>query len=179
MIAAWVCENRRVGNFVAGLPILLFLDGHISRDCAQAIQLFAAHNIITVTFPSQLTHVMQPVDIGIGGPFRHFFRRSLRRMKLRWKERAAPGQKLTVAEKRGMVVAAGVDAAQQATPKSSREAAFAAAGLCPYNPKTPCASPYVQQDQDAPKHPEGRTTGRDKVSAKILTSPTVLSTLTQ
>jgi hypothetical protein len=179
MMVQWVTEMRRIGRFLVGLPVILFLDGHISRDCAAAMRLMSENNIIVITFPSQLTHVMQPVDVGIGAPFRNAYRRLLRRKRLQWKSSHPPGEKITAMEKRLMMVAAAVDAAQQAGTKSNREAAFSACGLCPYNPNTPVSSPYVAQDQAAPKHPQGRQTGRDTVSAKILTSAAILPTLTQ
>jgi hypothetical protein len=179
LFLAWVETCRAAKYFVPGVPLLLFLDGHISRDCAEAMKLFAENKIIVITFPSQLTHVLQPVDVAIGAPFRHAYRRLLRSRKLKWKKCAAPGQKLTAAVKREMMVGAAVDAAQQATIKSNRESAFMSTGLCPYNPNTPCVSPYVKQDQAAPIHPDGRKTKRDTISAKVLTSPEVLSTLTK
>jgi hypothetical protein len=179
MFVAWIADNRRMGNFAPTVPIVLFLDGHISRDCAAAIQLLSENNVIAITFPGQLTHVLQPVDVCIGGPFRQYYRRALRKLKLRWKQTRPPEAKLAAVDKREMIVAAAVDAAQQSTTKSNREAAFTSTGLCPYNPNTPCQSPYVKQDLAAPVHPEGRIVKRDTVSAKVLTSPDVLSTLSQ
>jgi hypothetical protein len=171
--------NRQIGNFNPALPLILFLDGHISRDCAPAMELLAKNNIIAITFPGQLTHVLQPVDVCIGAPFRHAYRRLLRLRKLRWKSTAAPGQKLTAGEKRQMIVGASLDATQQATIKTNRESAFSTTGLCPYNPNSPCQGPYVKHDEQAPIHPDGRTVKRDTISAKVLTSPLVLPTLTK
>jgi hypothetical protein len=100
-------------------------------------------------------------------------------MKLRWKCSHPAEAKLAAADKREMIVAAAVDAAQQSTTKSNREAAFSSTGICPYNPNTPCQGPYVKQDLAAPVHPEGRIVKRDTISAKVLTTPAVLSTLSQ
>jgi hypothetical protein len=178
MLTDWVNSHRRAGTFNPTLPLILFLDGHISRDNAAAISHFSQNNIIVITFPAQLTHVIQPVDVCIGAPFRHAYRRLLRLRKLKWKATAAAGQKLTAGEKREMMIGASVEATQQATIKSNRESAFQCTGLCPYNPNTPCQGPYVRQDLDAPIHPHGRIVKRDTISAKVLTSPDILPTLT-
>jgi hypothetical protein len=51
-------------------PILLLLDGHSSRKDLPSLQLYKAFNIIILIFPSNVTHLLQPFDIGIGAVFK-------------------------------------------------------------------------------------------------------------
>jgi hypothetical protein len=50
-----------------GSPTLLLLDSHISHRSDDFLILAAEHYIILLAFPSHLTHVLQPLDVGITG----------------------------------------------------------------------------------------------------------------
>jgi hypothetical protein len=51
-------------------PILLILDGHSSRKDLPSLQLFNAFKIIVLILPSNVTHLLQPFDIGIAAVFK-------------------------------------------------------------------------------------------------------------
>jgi hypothetical protein len=124
----WITEQRRIGAFSVNQPIILFLDSHTSRECPAALKLFADNRVTVITFPSQLTHVMQPVDVTIGAPFRQYFRRLLRYLKQKWKTSlpdAESSRKPTAAEKRRMMIGASIDAARQATTVSNTQSGSA------------------------------------------------------
>ena len=54
----------------ASRPLLLLLDGHSSHYCPDTINLAAENGIIIFTLPPNTTHLTQPLDKGIFGPFK-------------------------------------------------------------------------------------------------------------
>ena len=53
----------------SGKPILLVLDGHGSHETSEIIRLAEANNIIILCLPPHTTHKLQPLDVGVFGPF--------------------------------------------------------------------------------------------------------------
>lgn len=53
----------------SGKPILLILDGHGSHEGIKIIDLADEHNIIILMLPPHTTHKLQPLDVGVFGPF--------------------------------------------------------------------------------------------------------------
>ena len=53
----------------SGKPILLVLDGHGSHESSEIIRLAEIHNIIILCLPPHTTHKLQPLDVGVFGPF--------------------------------------------------------------------------------------------------------------
>ena len=53
----------------SGKPILLIYDGHGSHDKIELINLAREHNIILFCLPPHTTHKLQPLDVGVFGPF--------------------------------------------------------------------------------------------------------------
>ena len=51
-------------------PILLLLDGHTSRSI---IEWARSHNIILQVLPAHTSHVLQPLDVSVFGPFKAFY----------------------------------------------------------------------------------------------------------
>lgn len=54
---------------MSGKPILLIYDGHGSHDTLGLIELAQEHNIILFCLPPHTTHKLQPLDVGVFGPF--------------------------------------------------------------------------------------------------------------
>ena len=54
---------------VSNAPILLIYDGHGSHNTTALIELAHEHNIILFCLPPHTTHKLQPLDIGVFGPF--------------------------------------------------------------------------------------------------------------
>jgi hypothetical protein len=53
----------------SGKPILLIYDGHGSHEKLELINLAQDHNIILFSLPPHTTHKLQPLDVGVFGPF--------------------------------------------------------------------------------------------------------------
>ena len=62
-----------------GNPKVLLLDSHISHTSYDFVILAAKYHIILWTFPSHLTHVLQPLDVGIFQPYKHWHRQAVLR----------------------------------------------------------------------------------------------------
>ena len=54
----------------ASRPVLLLLDGHSSHYCPDTIQLATDNEVIIFTLPPNTTHLTQPLDKGVFGPFK-------------------------------------------------------------------------------------------------------------
>lgn len=50
-------------------PILLIYDGHGSHDTLDVIALSREHNVLLYCLPPHTTHKLQPLDVGVFGPF--------------------------------------------------------------------------------------------------------------
>lgn len=59
----------------SGKPILLIYDGHGSHDTLELIKLGREHNIILFCLPPHTTHKLQPLDVGVFGPFQRVWSR--------------------------------------------------------------------------------------------------------
>jgi hypothetical protein len=56
---------------------LLLLDSHSSHRTLEFTIYAVEHNIITYAFPSHLTHILQPLDVGIFQPYKHWHREAV------------------------------------------------------------------------------------------------------
>jgi hypothetical protein len=56
---------------------VLLLDSHVSHISDDSIILAAASNVIIYAFPSHLTHILQPLDVGIFQPYKHWYREAV------------------------------------------------------------------------------------------------------
>ena len=60
---------QAIARNTTGKPILLIYDGHGSHNSAELIRLARANNIILFCLPPHTTHKLQPLDVGVFGPF--------------------------------------------------------------------------------------------------------------
>ena len=68
-------------------PVVLFFDGHYSHKSVELVELARANNIHLMLLPSNTTHVLQPLDVGVYSPVKQAWKRILNTYKL--KTRAA------------------------------------------------------------------------------------------
>lgn len=55
-------------------PLILLLDGHSSHYCPDTIHLAAEQGVIIFILPPNTTHLTQPLDKGVFGPFKHHWK---------------------------------------------------------------------------------------------------------
>uniref|UniRef100_A0A2H1WYS1 SFRICE_036224 n=1 Tax=Spodoptera frugiperda TaxID=7108 RepID=A0A2H1WYS1_SPOFR len=53
-------------------PVLLLLDNHSSHVDINVVEKAKANSIIMLSFPPHCTHRLQPLDVGINGPFKSY-----------------------------------------------------------------------------------------------------------
>lgn len=56
---------------------LLLLDGHISHEAPELVILANKHHIVLMEYPSHLTHVLQPLDVGVFRPWKHYHNQAI------------------------------------------------------------------------------------------------------
>ncbi|PQM43479.1 hypothetical protein VC83_09606 [Pseudogymnoascus destructans] len=56
---------------------VLLLDSHVSHTSDDFVIMAVNHNIIIYTFPSHLTHILQPLDVWIFQPYKHWHREAV------------------------------------------------------------------------------------------------------
>ncbi|KZP26367.1 DDE-domain-containing protein, partial [Athelia psychrophila] len=73
----YLCEKWFEDSFLpqakarntSGKPILLIYDGHGSHEGIKMVRLGRENNIILFCLPPHTTHMLQPLDVGVFGPF--------------------------------------------------------------------------------------------------------------
>ena len=71
----------------ASRPLILFMDGHSSHYCPDTLALAAENGIIVFMLPPNTTHLTQPLDKGVFGPFKQHWSRVCHDFKI-----SHPGQ---------------------------------------------------------------------------------------
>eukprot|EP00918_Siedleckia_nematoides_P002967 GHVU01006790.1.p1 GENE.GHVU01006790.1~~GHVU01006790.1.p1 ORF type:complete len:420 (+),score=44.21 GHVU01006790.1:26-1261(+) len=73
--------------------VLLVVDGHKSHEMLECVEEAKAMGVEMVSFPPHTTHRLQPLDVGVFGPFKQAYEASLltelqstKRPKLTWKD---------------------------------------------------------------------------------------------
>ena len=54
-------------------PILILFDGHASHCSSTLIEWAQTHNLILFVLPAHTSHLLQPLDVSIFGPFKNFY----------------------------------------------------------------------------------------------------------
>jgi hypothetical protein len=76
----WTQEyRRRLPDWMSESPMLLILDGHSSRGCPAALQLFKKFNIEVLVLPSHTSHILQMFGVGLAANFKRVISESLKR----------------------------------------------------------------------------------------------------
>ena len=65
--------------------VLLFLDGHHSQISLELIRRAHGSDVLFLSLPTNTTHLLQPLDVGVFGPMKSAWRAILKRYKLETK----------------------------------------------------------------------------------------------
>ncbi|KAM4055450.1 DDE superfamily endonuclease [Hirsutella rhossiliensis] len=104
---------------------LLLLDGHGSHHILDLIEYAEAHNIVLFALPPHLTHLLQPLDVVVFQPYKHYHSRAVD-FAIR-----SGASKITKLEFLAMIQSIRVKAFKESTILS----AFKKTGIHPFNPK--------------------------------------------
>jgi len=98
-------RNKQNENYFSlNEPILLILDGHISRANVAALVLLRNENIHFLTLPSHLTHILQPYDVGIAQSLRSSFKKILRKIYRSKKMESKNANPIDISTKRILMI---------------------------------------------------------------------------
>ena len=61
---------QHLGEHVSHRPLILFFDGHSTHSSLEAIAEAKKHNIEIMVLPPNTTHLTQPLDLSMFGPFK-------------------------------------------------------------------------------------------------------------
>ena len=64
------------------VPVVLFFDGHHSHISVSIVKYCKENNVHLMLLPSNTTHVLQPLDVGVYGPLKQAWKRILAEYKL-------------------------------------------------------------------------------------------------
>jgi len=105
--------KRKDNYFTPDEPILLILDGHISRANVAALVVLRNENIHVLTLPSHLTHILQPYGVGIAQSLRSSFRKILWKIYKSKKLETNNQISFNVSTKRNLMIESLIDAFHQ------------------------------------------------------------------
>ena len=60
------------------MPVVLFFDGHNSHISLKLIETARSNNVHLVCFPPHVTHLIQPLDVGVFAPVKHQWAKTLK-----------------------------------------------------------------------------------------------------
>jgi DDE superfamily endonuclease len=150
-----------------GMPeawALMIVDGHNSRDLAEAVELFLNHRIILGCMPAHSSTICQPLDLSVNGIFkvniRNFFK---------------PKEGESVPDKRNRVLFLSIYALQIACNAYNVQLGFSRAGIHPFSKEAPLKSRYIKSPfvpTPPPVPPKG--TKRRSISGRVLTPENTL-----
>jgi hypothetical protein len=172
---SWLETYRREKTERESSPAVLFIDNAPTHNAREAMDIFKAHNVMVITYPPHLTHVMQPVDVSWARAFKAAFTRWLHLLQkdndfqLYWRQTGTPNDAQWL---RSCVVAAAISAGDQASNIALCMNAFAQTGLAPtFDPARVLGSRYLRDaDIDQEEIERAAKPNRLFMSSRILTS---------
>ena len=187
LFCQWLDAHRERRHAV-GQVAVLFVDSAPTRGNVQALEIFRQHNVLVITFPPHMTHVLQPVDATWARSFKSDFVQRFRA----WSKPdtlaalsmalAGPRGVSPTMLRRGQIVAAAVESARSATRRSICLMGFTVTGLADergtFSPTRPLGSVYVQAGTTDPEMEErARNPGILYITSSVLTSDECLAAL--
>ncbi len=147
-VIKWVATRRTTLGLPNDAKFLLFLDGHSSRECSDTLKLFKDNFIDVCLFPSHCSHLLQPLDVGIFGPFKKYlkvWRRNLTRTEIKWTGDSIVSEK---SEGRVKLVLAAINALHQSMTYTLVERGFRLSGIWPRDENQTLENPRIIENEE-------------------------------
>ncbi len=135
----WIVQRRKNFSLPENAPFLLFLDSHSSRESSETLEYLKQNHVVMMTYPSHCSHLLQPLDVSVFGPFKKYFkiwRRKFYISGITWNDDEVPSKKSI---QRAQIILAAVNALHQAMVFTNISNGFQKTGLYPRDP-TQCLS---------------------------------------
>ena len=143
---------------------LMIVDGHNSRDLAEAVEVCWAHRIVLACMPAHSSAICQPLDLSVNGIYKNNIRNFFK-----------PKEGESTPDKCNRLLFLSIYALQVAFNAYNIQLGFSRAGIYPFSPQAPLnsryiKSPFVPTPPSAP--PKG--TKRRSISGRVLTPENTL-----
>jgi hypothetical protein len=126
---AWLQHFHRYATAISSKRLLI-LDGHGSHHTIEFIEFCNKHNIIPFAMPPHLTHLLQPLDVVVFQPYKHYHSKALDLMVRDGVTNITKLEFLSCIQ----------DVRKQAFKRTTIHSAFKKTGIYPLNPQ-----PIIQQ----------------------------------
>jgi hypothetical protein len=136
--------RRRTGS---NRRALLLIDGASSHDSQEVRDMLEEAGIDLVMLLPNSTHLLQPLDAGIFGPFKQHLHKNLSAMRSSLSTTRRRDFS-TVPARRAALLQAAVDAMRSATGMIDIVDAFTRTGICPVDVEQPLKNPVLVETQD-------------------------------
>ena len=141
----WLTHYRAsLPTNIQNAPCLLYLDGHMTRLNPAAIDYMKKHNIIVIIFPSHVSHILQPFDVGCASPLKSMFKKLI----IQFSKKIPKDGRSFADYMRLVCVSAFLEAADRTLTMTNSKMSFQRAGLFPFNPCAIKNNPYVIQGRN-------------------------------
>ena len=149
--------------------ILLIMDGHGSRKCPEALNLFRFHNVCLLILPAHCTHLLQPFDVGLASSLKINFRRYLfaEKRAINNEEMQTKASRIRLIMIRAFIRAWMATASPQICSRS-----FESVGIFPPSPFHVLKSPFISEKIEIPEE-------NNEINNKIITNPEIIEMLRQ
>ncbi len=162
-VIKWIKLRRLIHGLPNDSKFLLFLDGHSSREHSESLKLFSENHIDVMLFPSHCSHLLQPLDVGVFGPFKKYlkvWKRKFYGTTIKW---IGEGSVSNHSEQRVKLILAAINALHQAMAFTHVERGFRLTGIWPRDKNQTLKNPrIIEKDEITMKNSKRRilpTTG--------------------
>lgn len=174
-LSKWIKHRRAMLNLPDNAPFLLFVDSHSSRAHSDILKLFRDNFIDTVTYPSHCSHLLQPLDVGIFGPFKKYFkgwRRKLSKTQFTWEGDQNVSERSVT---RAKICLAAVNALHQAFAYTHVERGFRLSGIWPRDRNQTLKNDRIVQNDTITMNNNKRK--RLPITGAVITDQSIISNL--
>jgi hypothetical protein len=155
--------EKHTRKLTKGAKRLLLLDGYRSHHTIEFIQYCDNNNIIPFGFPPHTTHILQPLDVVVFQPYKHYHTKALN---------VAVRDGCTRFNKVESLSAIG-EIRRQTFKESTIKFAFRKTGIVPFKPSV-VLSPFPSQESSAESEPT--TPSRSSTGGRHTGNPDILKT---
>lgn len=140
-------------------PVLLLLDNHCSHVNIAVVEKAKENNVIMLSFPPHCSHNLQPMDVGVYGPFKNYVNRA----QTAWMHNN-PGKTMTIYDIPGVVK----ESLPLALNPANIMSGFKASGIWPLNADIFQDSDYALSFVTDRPDPAGQSANDENVSLNLL-----------
>lgn len=174
----FVNEKRKIYQ-INEKPAILFVDSHSSRESSLVAEQLKKNNIILITYPPKMTHILQALDVGIFSHFKRYFNILIGKY-LKIGIKSEQEKELSeIGKKRLILIFTAIDALKQAFTLFNIRTAFKISGTFPPSIDEASKNPYVRNSDENwfEFNVTNKKRNRLEISGKIVNSTDMIESL--